>query len=191
MPVDKGDEDVTTEPAQTVWFPSEEQQPDELPPSTTDPASSDSNEAPPSEGITSDEARIAAMELDEKYLLDFEGLLYLGALRDEFKWAGHTFQIKTLTVDDTLEVGLLVKRYDDTIGTSRAYLTATVAAALERVDGKPVHSPLGPQDSPLEDKFRYIKDGWYSWTVDRIYNQLMALEARVAQIIEAMGEVSG
>lgn len=190
MPVGQEGEDTFTEPATTAWFPDEET-PEGLTPSTTDPASSDSQSAPPLEGITSDEARIATKELDTRYLQDFEGLLYLGALQDEFPWMGHTFSIRTLTVDETLEIGLLVKRYEGTIGENRAFLTATVAAALERVDGRAVHSPLGPQDSVLEDKFRYVRQGWYSWTIDRVYNQLMALEARVAQIVEAMGEVSG
>ena len=186
MPLKQDGDIAIEEPADTAWFP---EVPPEEPSSTTDPALS--SDVPPSEGITSDEARIAQLELDPRYRQDFDGLLYLGSLRDEFKWAGHTFTIRTLTVDEMLEVGLIVKRYDETIGSNRAYITAVVAACLERVDGKSVHSPLGPRESPLEERFRYIRESWYPWTADRVYNQFLMLETRVAQIIEAMGEVSG
>jgi hypothetical protein len=189
MPLSTDGDTAIEEPAPVAWFP-EEQAPDEELSSTTDPTLSD---APSPEGITTDEARIAKKELDPRYRQDFEGLLYLGDLRDEFTWAGHSFSIKTLTIDEMLRAGLMVKKYEESIGSNRAYITAVVAACLVRVDGKPIYSPLGSidEDGELEAKFRYVRESWYSWTADRIYNQLMILEARVAQIIEAMGEAGG
>lgn len=131
------------------------------------------------------------LQFDEDFRLELDGLMHIGFLRKDFSWLGHKFQIKTLTIDEMLEVGLMVKKYDGSIGAQRAYVTAVAAAAVERVDGRPTVTPVGPKDDLLEMKFRYAREYWFSWTVDRIYSEVMALEARVAKIIEQLGESSG
>lgn len=129
-------------------------------------------------------------EMDPQYRQDFDGLLYIGALRKEFSWLGHTFAIRTVTVDELLRIGLAVKQYEGTIGANRAYVAAVVAASIERVDGKPLHQPLGPGEDSLEERFRYVRQYWYTWTIDRVYQECAELEARVAQIIESLGKSS-
>ena len=161
-------------------------------------------EAAEAEKIKQIEAEAAALEeaskvpdplgdlvFDEKYQRDFEGLLYLGDLRKDFVWAGHTFSVRTLTVDELLRIGLLTQKYEGSIGADRAYVTAVVAAAVEEVDGKPLVTPLGPETDILAEKFKYVRQNWYSWTTDAVYQEFRALEMRVQEILDAMGEASG
>ena len=131
------------------------------------------------------------LQFDEAFRQELDGLMHIGYLRKEFSWLGHKFQIKTLTIDEMLKVGLMVKEYDGSIGAQRAYITAVAAAAIERVDGRAIATPIGPADDLLEQKFRYAREYWFAWTVDKIYSEVMTLEARVAKIIEQLGESSG
>lgn len=160
--------------------------------STTGPEASST--APLSEGTTSDVGdpggEGVAWEFDPRHREAFEGLLYLGALTDEFHWLGHTFVIRSLTVGETLEVGLIHRQYRNSLGDSRAYVTAMVAASILSVDGRPLPQPLtrDPSDTRLHSQFTYVKDNWYPWVVDKIYSRVVLLEQRVEGVLEAMGE---
>lgn len=155
-----------------------------------------SSAAPPTEGTTPDETRrggadvVAPPEFDPRHREDFEGLLYIGALTHEFSWAGHRFKIRTVTTDELLEVGLAQKKYRDSLGDSRAYVTAMAAACIVLVDGKPLPRPLTSDmaDTEFSNKFDYVRSHWYPWTVDAVYEEYMKLEARVVEIIESMGK---
>lgn len=166
--------------------------PDPTAPTSTGPATSST--APSTEGTTSGasgsdgEEADDLPEFDPRHREDFSGLLYLGALTDEFFWSAHRFKIKTLTVGELLEVGLIVKEYQGTLGDSKAYVTAFVAASIVSVDGMPIASPLGPQESDLSANYAYIRDSWYPWVIDAVYERCLVLEARVNEIIDAMGK---
>ena len=127
-------------------------------------------------------------EFDPRHQEAFNGLMFIGALSKTFPWSGHTFTIRTLTGGELLQTALLQKEYRDTIADSRAYVTALVAACVVSVDGKALPQPIGPNEDPLEPKFRFVLDNWYSWTVDAIYEQYLLLEAEVNTILEAMGK---
>src|SRR5215469_14153846 len=71
---------------------------------------------------------------DQRYEEPFVGLLYLGALSDEFDWLGHRFVIRTLRDGEKLAIARLIKPYQDTVGTDRAYAAAVVALCTVSVD---------------------------------------------------------
>ena len=80
---------------------------------------------------------LGAEVFPEEWKQPFEGLLYLGYLHKEIKKIPfHTFVVRTLTVNEKLEITLVTKDYQDTVGYGRAYRAAVVAAGLESVDGR-------------------------------------------------------
>jgi hypothetical protein len=145
-------------------------------------------EAPPTEAASEEQLP----EFDPRVRDDFEGLLYLGALTHEFEWMGHKFVIKTLSTDELLEVGLLVKDWQGSLGEMRAYTTTIVAACTISVDGKKLPQPISsdPGDSPVRNRFDLVRR-WYPTTLDVIYEQYMLLERRVLEVLAAMGKATG
>lgn len=96
------------------------------------------------------------------------GLLNLGKLTSEMKIRGHDVRFKTLTMDEELEVGLLIQPFGSTEWEGRALATGLVAASVESIDGKPlVDAGLGPQDNTLRRKFDYVRKNMY-WPVIRV-----------------------
>lgn len=172
MPVSDKEEGVISLPEE-VFFPA------------------DADEVTPKEAVTDEEGRIVMF--DERHKLDFEGLLFLGHLTDTFVWMGHKFTIRTLTTNEYLEVALLHKQYQGTIGDIRCYTAAIVAACIERVDGKELPLPLErtARDNQLSYRYQYISEHWYPWIIDAVYERFQLLEARVEKVLEAMGKVSG
>lgn len=129
-------------------------------------------------------------EFDPKVREDFEGLLYLGRLTKTFNWLGHRFLIRTLSVGEILEVGLLHKPYVGSLADVKAYQSAVVAASVLEVDGKPMPVPLTNErtDTSLVNRFEYVLNSWFPPTLDAIYEQYLLLESRVEEVIEAMGK---
>lgn len=154
-----------------------------------------SSTAPPTEGTTpgstsGEPSEVALPEFDPRYREEFEGLLYLGYLTNEFSWMGHRFKIRTMTSGEYIEAGLAVRPYKDSIGESRAYVAAMVAGCLVLVDGRPLAIPItkDPSDSEFANRFRVILDSWFPWTIDKVYEEFLKLEARVEEILAAMGK---
>lgn len=132
-------------------------------------------------------------EFDERQKEDFYGLTFIGALSKTFEWLGHKFTIRTITVDEALNVALLTKQYADTVGGALAYRTAVAAMAVQRVDNKDLPIPVG-EDGDLayaQGRFDYAKARWFQYTIDAIYNEYLELEARTREVVEAMGKASG
>ena len=144
----------------------------------------------PEEEILESQDPLDEIVFNERHRRDLEGLMYLGDLSKDFEWMGHTFSIRTLTVDELLKIGLITREYEGTLGSDRAYITAMTAASIQSVDGQPLVTPIGPNDDILKAKFKYVKENWYSWTTDAVYHQLQLLELRVQEILDAMGEAS-
>jgi hypothetical protein len=132
-------------------------------------------------------------EFDPKVHQDFEGLLYLGRLTDQFTWLGHRFLIRSLSAGEILEVGLLHKPYVGSLADVKAYQAAVVAACVLEVDGKPMPVPLTNErtDTSLVNRFDYLLRSWFPPTLDAIYERYLLLEARVEEVIEAMGKAPG
>lgn len=131
---------------------------------------------------------------DPRYVDDFEGLLYIGALTKEFSWLGHRFVIRTLTQGELLLVPQLTKEWVGTIGDAKAYTTAMVALATVSVDGAELPIPIGDGQGEYAwafQRFNYVRNHWFQFTIDRAYSEYLTLESRAQQVIEAMEKASG
>lgn len=161
--------------------------PDPVPSSTAPDAESE----PAGTGVDEDENE-ALPEFDEKSRDDFIGLMYLGALTHAFPFAGHSFVIRTLTTDEILAVGQVVKDYEGSVSQMKAYATAVVAAAVVTVDKKPLPTPIRdlPGDTALRDRFDVVKK-WYPYVIDVVYSEFLALEDRMNRVFAEMGKASG
>jgi hypothetical protein len=127
-------------------------------------------------------------EFSSQVQSDITGLAYLGKLEEEFTWAGHRFVIRTLTVKEELEAGVIVKEYDDTIAQAKALTAVAVAASLVSVDGKPLVQQLGPQleRDEIREKYHYITSNWYWPTIQAIGVEYAKLFERMSEAVEAV-----
>jgi hypothetical protein len=133
------------------------------------------------------------IEFDPRWRQEFSGLLYVGKLEDTFQWLGHQFRIRTLKSGEMLEVALIVKRYEGTIGAARAYANAIAAACLVEVDrkGLPIPITTDPDDTPFLNRFEYVNSNYHALVIDAVYDRYVELEAKVGDIIQAMGKAVG
>jgi hypothetical protein len=130
---------------------------------------------------------------DPKHAESFTGLLYLGALSDTFDWLGHTFSIRTLRDGEKLAVATIIKPYVETMGADRAYADAMVGMCVTGVDGDDLPVPIGETRRAHEwgyQRFEYVKDNWFSYTTDVVFNRYLMLEDLARQVLDAMGKAS-
>lgn len=128
---------------------------------------------------------------DERHKQDFEGLAFLGALEARFSYIGHKFHIRTLTVDEILAVGQIMKDYVGTLGELRAHATAMVALSVVSVDGIGLPIPFEESGSDYawaQQRFDYVKAKWFPFTVDYVYERFLLLETRVNTVLNEMAE---
>jgi len=133
-------------------------------------------------------------QFDERYKEDLNGLLFLGALKKSFTWLGHTFVIRTITIGEIADIGVIAAKYRDTDFNAKAYQAATVAACLVSVDGKPLPvMPItnAPEDSNLQAKFDYVLRRWFAPVTDVVFTEFLELEARARDLLEELGKASG
>lgn len=128
-------------------------------------------------------------EFDQRHRKAFEGLLYLGRVTRKVEWLGHSFVLRTMTIDEILRIGQLHEPYAGTVADVKAWQCLTIAAALLSVDGQPIAVPVDDAQDEVEAKFNYISNHWYPWVLDKLYEQYLILDAQVAEVIEAMGKV--
>lgn len=127
-------------------------------------------------------------EFDPKWRDEFEGLIFIGALTRTFSYLGHQFIIRTLTVDEILEIGLLTKPYRGTLGDTKAYQAAVTAACVVSVDGNNLPIPITNEvsDTLLLNRFNYVKRHWFPPILDAIYEQYLVLENTVDSVLKSM-----
>lgn len=114
------------------------------------------------------------------------GLLNLGELQARINVHDHDVVLRTLKMDEELEIGLLVQRFQGTLEEGRALATALVAASIESIDGKPLTATLGPQENSLQRKFDYVRTRMY-WPIIRILYEegyIPLIEQQVAALEE-------
>lgn len=180
MPFNEGEEDDTLLDPDTVDTPTYE-----LPLSSPAPAFLASEGADVDTQVENKESREPLPVFDPRFREDWEGLTYVGYLTKPLTYLGHTFTIKTVDVDTILEIGMLHAPYNGTIADLKAYEALLLAAAVTTVDGRPLAIPLGLDDTDLTARFNVVKR-WYPATLDYLYNEYMALEKLVDEVIEAM-----
>lgn len=124
-------------------------------------------------------------EIEEPISQEVLGLLYVGKLSDTFVYGGHRISLRTLTIGEELAAGLLVKEYEGTRQEPRAIATVIVGACIESVDGRPIVTPLGPDEADLvRQKFEYVKDRWYWPTIRTIYEKYLELLEKQTAAVE-------
>lgn len=122
----------------------------------------------------------------EEWREDFEGLAYLGHLEDIVRIPSHTFVIRTLKTGEKLEIALICKEFESSLGWNRAYKAACVAASLVLVDGKPIM--VGDRTkSDIAQKYNYVVKTWYDPVIDKLYLELDRLESRQRKIMTLLG----
>jgi len=131
-----------------------------------------------------------SVSFPDEWKREFEGLLYLGHLEKEVTSIPfHTFVVRTLTVNEKLQVSLLTKDYVDTIGYGRAYRAAVVAAGLQSVDGREL-VPSTTQKNILRQKYEYVINGWYDPVIDLLFGEIDVLEGNVLTVLQELGILS-
>jgi hypothetical protein len=159
-----------------------------------DPPSTDSSVEPSSAGNESPpgtDAEDKATELpvfDPRYRDAFEGLLFIGKVQRTFRWLGHSFIIRSPKVDEILEIGQLHQPYVGTVSDIKAYQSLMIAATIVSIDGQPLPIPLSDDVSALQAKFDYIRLHWYPWTLDKLYEEYLILDAEVRAVHDALGK---
>lgn len=130
-------------------------------------------------------------KFDPRYREPLSGMIYIGRLEDTFDWGGHRFVVRTLTLGEQIEAGLLIK---PTLGTRvemKAHQAATVAAGLISVDGNPLMLPIGNAEIEHRDKYQYLMKNWHAPTIDVVYSRIYRLELRARELVDALGEADG
>lgn len=120
-----------------------------------------------------------------------EGLIHLGAISDDFEFAGHTFGLRTLTVAEEIAAGVVVKPFKDTLREANAWAAAMVALALTHVDGDPDFCPQAGPDQTAYAKARlnYISSNWYWPTIAALFQHYGTLQARQLETIRAVQDL--
>jgi len=144
-------------------------------------------------GTLRDEEGNLLPSFDPKYAEPFRGLAYVGALQTTFTWVGHQFSIRTLRDGEKLAIAQIIKQYADTMGGDRAYGCAVAAMCILTVDGEELPIPIGESKKAYEwglQRFSYVVENWFSTTVNKVFNEYLALEDLANQVVEAMGKAS-
>jgi len=117
---------------------------------------------------------------------EFEGLLFVGYLQHEVtKIPFHKFVVRTLNINEKLEISLLTKPFQDTIGYGRAFKAAIVAAGLVSVDGQEL-IPSNRNINVVRQKYDYVTENWHDAVVDILYEEIDTLENRVMMVLQEL-----
>ena len=137
--------------------------------------------------IESEVNPLGAEYFPDEWKESFEGLLYLGYLHKEVTTIPfHTFVVRTLTVNEKLQISLATKEYQETVGYGRAYRAAVVAAGLESVDGRAL-IPSAQGTNVFRQKFEYVINSWYDGVIDILFQEIDDLEGRVLKVLQELG----
>lgn len=121
---------------------------------------------------------------------EFKNLLTLGRLTVTDDLAGHPVTIRTLTMDEDLAVGMVIKPYIGTDSYTRAYKTAMVAASVRDIDGLPVYTSIQDEQTleVITKKFNIIKSKYYPLVIDELYKKFITLEEQLIPVVSRLGK---
>lgn len=132
-------------------------------------------------------------EFDERCKEPFTGLIYLGALDDEFSIWGHRFRIATPSQAEKIQMGLLHAPYAGTMASEVAYQTLMVAAFLVSVDDHELPKPVlnDAKENRVRDRYEWVAENLRQPVIDEVFSRCMVLEGQVRDVLQAMGEARG
>lgn len=130
---------------------------------------------------------------DERYKEPFVGLLYVGYLEEDFTLFGHHFRISTPSRRERIQMGLVMKEYQDTMTWELAWQAAVVAAHLIEVDHMPLPEPVTKKATrtPFMERFEWVQDNLQDRVIDEVYTKCMEMRDTVDNVVEAMGKAPG
>lgn len=118
-------------------------------------------------------------DVDQSVRRDLDSLLHNGSISHTVELAGHSFVIRTLSIGEELAVASVCEDYAKSIAQSKAIATATVAAALESIDGRALMHSISPDPlTNIRHKFAYIRNKWYWAIIEELYGQYVLLSER-------------
>lgn len=119
---------------------------------------------------------------------DLRGLMFLGSLQNKFALLGHDIVLKTLKTGEELACMLLIKEYEETLGTQKAFASAFVAASIVSIDGQAMMEPMGPEQAfdVLRQRFTYVIQSWYWPVIEQIYIEYSNLLVRQATVFQSL-----
>lgn len=111
----------------------------------------------------------------------FVALINVGKVHRTLDVFGNKVTVATLSTEDELNVGLLVKKFVGAPSYTRAFQTAMVAAAVKEVNGRPLvlNLEVSQDENDLLHKKWNILGGYHGMVIDEIYRQFVAFEKEV------------
>jgi hypothetical protein len=123
---------------------------------------------------------------------EFNELIHVGHLVEKFDWYNHKFEIRTLTIEEELIIGQLVKEFKDSIAEEKAVAVAIAAASLVSINDKPFMPKYEKSSfTAIRDRFAYIKENWHWVVIEAINAEYIQMLARLFQILEDVENLSG
>lgn len=121
-----------------------------------------------------------------------EGLVFLGRLTKDVEWCGHTFGLKTLTVNEEMAAAAAVQEFRSTLKEPEAWITSQIGLALTHVDGdESFCPPIGPDLTAFaKARFKWIGENWYWPTVEMLFEEYSGLLEKQVKAIRAVQDLS-
>ncbi len=120
-----------------------------------------------------------------EYIEPLRGLLFLGAVEDEFEFAGHRFLMRTLKEGEVLRIGQLIKQYKDTTAELEAQRMFTVAASIVSVDGEPIVQEYKEDYDLIYEKANVVRS-WYPAVIVFLYSKYIDMERGASEVANAL-----
>lgn len=141
-----------------------------------------------------EEAKKSAKEptLTDAEEMEFIELINIGRKERVVDVFGRKIHLRTLTIEEELQISEITKQYIGSDGYPRAYRTAVVAGAIRTVDGQLLFSPISDEedDNIIRNKFEKLLR-YYPLAVDQIYSKYREMELELLELVEKLGKSSG
>lgn len=122
----------------------------------------------------------------------FSQLVHIGHLTKFFEWGGHKFEIRTLTIEEELTIGQLVKEFKDTITEEKAIAVAISAGTIVRINDRDFMPYYDDKaiSSVIRDRFNYIRKNWHWPIIEAINANYITLLSDMYDTIEESQNLS-
>lgn len=130
--------------------------------------------------------------LDQNDYEVFEELAHVGYLTHTFTWGTYEFTIRTITIDEEIAIGQLIKHLNGVLGQEKAVIAALVAACLVSVNNK-YPFPQQPTNDPLvqlRENYRYVSESWHWPVLERINKEYVILQKKANEAVKEIENLS-
>lgn len=120
-------------------------------------------------------------------------LTELGRIEKDVTYGGHTFGLRTLTLDEELAVARVIDPWNGNSREHIAYSTAMVAVSITHFDGDPDFCPAIGHNviDNARGRFQFVSKHWHWPVVEFLYQHIARLSAEQAELIERVENLSG